>query len=174
VRCFLIGIAVAGSTLAAPHTGRAQVAEESREVMVGTRVRIFAPDLRSDRYVGRIDSLAGGVVVLDTAGLRHRFGFDMGPVLVDEYRRVTIRVASIQRMEVSGGRTVGGSTLRGALLGALSGGLLFGLGNMPQVNPTAQDFLEQAPLGLAVGAVVGGVVGWALGGEAWLPARVPR
>lgn len=144
------------------------------EVIVGVRVRIHAPDIRTDRYVGRVDSLDAAIVVLDTAGARTRLGFDMGPVLVDSYRRVTIRRTAIQAIEVSGGRTVNVATLRGAFLGTVGGGLLWGLGNMPEVNPTWKDFVKGAPPGMLVGAIVGAVVGWGLGGERWLPARLPR
>lgn len=157
-----------------PTTGAAQVSESAPEVSIGSRVRVFAPDLRSDRYVGRVDSLAGGVMVLDTAGQRTRLGFDTGPVLVDQFRRVAIRVSAIQAVEVSGGRTTRGATIRGALIGALAGGLLWGFGNLPEINPSASDFVRGAPPGMAVGLLLGGAVGWALGGESWRPARVPR
>lgn len=157
-----------------PGVAAAQMSERVPEVSVGTRVRVFAPDLRNDRYVGRIDSLAAGVMVLDTAGQRTRLGFDTGPVLVDSYRRVAIRVSAIQAVEVSSGRTTTGATIRGALIGALAGGLLWGLGNLPEVNPSASDFIRGAPAGMVVGLVIGGGVGWALGGESWRPARVPR
>jgi hypothetical protein len=42
------------------------------------------------------------------------------------------------------------------------------------VNPDANDFMRGVPPGLAFGALGGAVVGWAVGGERWLPARVPR
>jgi hypothetical protein len=145
-----------------------------REVGVGIRVRVHAPDIRADHYVGRIDSLDATVLVLDTAGVRTRLGFDTGPVLVAEFRRVTIRRAAIAGIEVSGGRTVVAATLRGAFVGSLVGGVLWGLGNMPEVNPTGMDFVRGAPPGLLVGALLGGVVGWGLGGERWLPAILPR
>lgn len=145
-----------------------------RPVSVGSRVRIFAPSLRRDRYVGRIDSLDVGVVVLDTAGVRRRLGFETGPVLVEEFRVVSLRTSAIESIELSGGRTTRSATLKGIALGALGGGLLLGLGNLPEVNPTAKHFIKGVPVGLAVGAVVGGIVGFALGGEKWVPAELPR
>jgi hypothetical protein len=157
-------VAVAGAQDAAVRGG----------ISVGTRVRVYAPDLREDRYVGRVDSLGSDVIVLDTAGLRTRLGFDTGPVLVDEYRRVSIRLSSIQALEVSGGRTKRSSTIRGAVVGALIGGLVLGLGNLPEVNPSTQDFLAGAPAGLIAGGLIGGTIGWGLGGESWLPAAIPR
>lgn len=152
----------------------AQGATIQRGVSVGTRVRVYAPDLREDHYVGRIDSLGSDVIVLDTAGMRTRLGFDTGPVLVDEYRRVAIRLSAIQSLEVSGGRTKSGSTIRGALVGALIGGVILGLGNLPEVNPSASDFVRGAPPGMVLGGLIGGTIGWGLGGESWLPAAIPR
>jgi hypothetical protein len=137
-------------------------------------VRVFAPELRTDRYVGRIKSIDGSVMVLDTGEVRTVLGMESGPVLVDEYRRVTIRLSTIEALEVSGGRTVRHTTFRGAVFGALIGGVLFGLGNMPEVNPDANDFMRGVPVGLAVGALGGAIVGWGVGGESWRPARVPR
>jgi hypothetical protein len=152
----------------------AQVSDTSRAPSIGERVRVFAPDLRTDRYIGRIQVLDGIVMVLDTGEVRSVLGISSGPILVDQYRRVTIRISNIEQVEVSGGRTVGGATVRGALMGSLAGGVLWGLGNMPQVNPGARDFVRAFPTGLAIGAVIGGIVGWGVGGERWLPARVPR
>ncbi len=156
-------VVVAGAQQSAPH-----------DVFVGSRVRVFAPDLRDDRYVGRVDSLDVTEMVLDTAGQRSRLGLDMGPVLVDQYRHVSIRLSAIREIEVSGGRSSQRSTVRGVIFGSLIGGLLWGLGNLPQRNPDFGDIASAFPTGAAIGAVVGGLVGFALGGEKWLPAVVPR
>lgn len=159
---------------AGPVAAAAQGAEPARDPEVGARVRVFAPELRTDRYVGRIQSLDASVMVLDTGEVRTVLGVESGPVLVDRFRRVTIRLSTIQALEVSGGRYAAGTTVKGALFGALIGGLLSGLGSMPEVNPDANDFVRGVPPGLAIGAVAGGVLGWIIGGERWLPARVPR
>lgn len=163
---------VSSAVLVAP--APAQEVDSSRAPGIGERVRVFAPDLRSDRYVGRIKSLDAAVMVLDTGEVRSVLGMASGPLLVDEFRRVTIRLSTIRSVEVSGGRTVSGATLRGAVMGSLVGAVLWGLGNMPEVNPDARDFVRGVPAGLAIGSVVGAVVGWGVGGERWLPARVPR
>jgi hypothetical protein len=152
----------------------AQSADSGRGPEVGSRVRVFAPELRTDRYVGRIKSIDASVMVLDTGEVRTVLGMDTGPILVDQFRRVTIRLSTIEALEVSGGRTVRGAAMRGAVFGALIGGLIFGLGSMPEVNPDANDFMRGVPLGLVVGALGGAVVGWGVGGERWLPVRVPR
>jgi hypothetical protein len=146
----------------------------ARPVSVGSRVRVLAPSLRRDRYVGRIDSLDVSEVVLDTAGVRRRLGFELGPVLVDRFRRVSIRTSAIEQIEVSGGRTTRSATIKGAVIGAIGGALLFGFGTLPEVNPKTKDFFKGAPLGLAVGGILGGIVGYALGGERWLAAELPR
>lgn len=143
-------------------------------VGVGTRVRVFAPSIRRDRYVGRIDSLTQAEIVLDTARARRRLGFEMGPVLVESFRRVRLQTRSIEGIEVSGGRTTKRSTIKGMIIGGLIGGALIGFGQAPEVNPTLSDYAKGFPIGAAAGLVVGGVVGYALGGERWLPARLPQ
>ena len=163
-------LASAPAVLRAQATGQAGV----RPVSVGSRVRVFAPSLRRDRYVGRVDSLDANEMVLDTAGVRRRLGFELGPVLVESYRRVAIRTSAIESIELSGGRTTRSATLKGMVIGALGGALLLGFGNLPEVNPKAKDFFKGAPLGLALGAGVGAIVGFALGGEKWVPAELPR
>ena len=152
----------------------AQNPDSTRGPEVGARVRVFAPELRTDRYVGRIKSIDASVMVLDTGEVRTVLGMESGPVLVDQFRRVTIRLSTIEAIEVSGGRTARSAVVRGAVLGALAGGLLFGLGAMPEINPDANDFIRGVPIGLAVGAIGGAVIGFGIGGERWVPARVPR
>ena len=146
----------------------------AQPVGVGSRVRVSAPSLRRDRFIGRVDSLESGEMVLDTAGVRRRLGFELGPVLVESYRRVRIRTGAIDGIELSGGRTTRSTTLKGMLIGGLVGAALIGFGQAPEVNPTFKDFLKNAPIGGAVGVVVGGAVGFALGGERWVPAEVPK
>ena len=158
----LVALASAGSSAA-----NAQGIRPSQLPRVGDRVRIVAPSLRDDRYVGRVEGLPRDSILLDTAGVRRRLGFEMGPVLVSEYRRVTIPTNAIQSIDISAGRTHRRSTVKGAIIGALAGGALFGATNLPEINPTFSDFVNGAAVGLAVGAVAGGVVGFLLGGEKW-------
>lgn len=146
----------------------------AQPVGIGSRVRIYAPSLRRERYVGRIDSLSATEMTLDTAGVRRRLGFEMGPVLVDEYRLVTLRTSAIDRIEVSAGRTTRKATIKGMIIGGLGGALLIGFGQLPEVNPKFSDFLKGAPVGLAIGAIGGGIVGYSLGGERWVPGELAR
>ena len=112
----MLGVAL--GTFAAASLADAQVQTPPQLPRVGERVRIVAPSVREDRYVGRVESLASDSIVLDTAGVRRRLGFDTGPVLVEEFRRVTIPTSAIQSIDVSAGRTHRRSTIKGALIGA--------------------------------------------------------
>jgi hypothetical protein len=168
-------LALTALALAPPEaTAQQAVPVGAQPVGIGSRVRIFAPSLRRDRYVGRIDSLDVAEIVLDTAGTRRRLGFEMGPVLVEQYRLVSIRTSAIESIELSGGRTTRSATIKGLVIGAVGGGLLLGLGQLPEVNPTTSDFVKGVPVGLAIGGVIGAIVGYALGGERWVPAELPR
>ena len=166
-------LVIAASIMCITRSG-AQLPDSVRGPEVGARVRVFAPELRTDRYIGRIKSIDASVMVLDTGEVRTVLGMESGPILVDQFRRVTIRLSTITAIEVSGGRTARGAVTRGAVLGALAGAVLFGLGSMPEVNPDANDFMRGVPVGLAVGALGGAVIGFGIGGERWVPARVPR
>ena len=152
---------------AAALSAEAQVQVPTQLPRVGDRVRIVAPTIREDRYVGRVEALPRDSIVLDTAGVRRRLGFDTGPVLVEAYRKVSIPTSAIQSIDVSAGRTHRRSTVKGMLIGAAGGAALFGATNLPEINPTFSDFLEGAGVGAVVGAVAGGVVGYLLGGEKW-------
>lgn len=168
-----IGIAIAASlTLVTNALAQAQV-DSARGPEIGSRVRVFAPELRIDKYVGRIQTMDGSVMVLDTGEVRTVLGMESGPVLVDQYRLVTIRLSTIEALEVSGGRTVRSSMWKGAMFGAIIGGVLFGLGAMPEINPGASDFIKGVPPGLLFGAIGGAVVGYGIGGERWLPTSIP-
>jgi hypothetical protein len=145
----------------------AQLRTPSQLPRVGDRVRISAPSIRDDRYVGRVEALPRDSIMLDTTGVRRRLGFDTGPVLVEEFRRVTIPTNAIQSIDISTGRTHRRSTIKGAIIGALGGAALFGATNLPEVNPTFSDFLDGAAVGVVVGGVAGGIVGYLLGGEKW-------
>lgn len=170
-----IAFAVACCALEVPAALAQRVSPVAAQpVSIGTRVRLYAPSLRREKYVGRVDSLTPSEVTLDTAGVRRRLGFEMGPVLVESFRLVNIRTSAIEQVEVSAGRTTRGATIKGMLIGGLSGALLIGFGQLPEVNPSASDFLKGAPIGLAIGTVVGGIVGFALGGERWVPGELPR
>ena len=166
IRVASLGVAIC-MVASVGRLAQAQVQSPSQLPRVGDRVRIIAPTVREDRYVGRVESLPRDSIVLDTAGVRRRLGFDTGPVLVEEFRRVTIPTSAIRSIDISDGRTHRKSTLKGLVIGAAAGAALFGATNLPEVNPTFGDFLEGAAVGAIVGGVAGGVVGYLLGGEKW-------
>lgn len=161
-----LAVTVAGMAAGASAAG-AQGIGPSQLPRVGDRVRIVAPSLRDDRFVGRVEGLPRDSILIDTAGVRRRLGFEMGPVLVEEFRRVTIPTNAIQSIDISAGRTHRRSTIKGALIGAVAIGGLFGATNMPEINPKFSDFIDGAAVGVAVGAVAGGIVGYLLGSEKW-------
>lgn len=150
-------------------------AQRSSDLSVGARVRIVAPSIRRERFVGRVEAMPADSIMLDTSRAQRRLGFDTNPVLVEDFRRVTIPVSAIRSLEISRGRTRRRTTILGALIGAGSGAVLFGIADLPEINPTFKDFTEGFLVGSIVGAVAGGVIGFALGGERWdhLPV-VPR
>src|SRR5512138_2161642 len=143
MRTMMVAIALlaAGPGL---RSANAQLRTPSQLPRVGDRVRIKAPSIRDDRYVGRVEALPRDSIMLDTAGVRRRLGFDLGPVLVEEYRRVTIPTNAIQSIDISAGRTHRKSTIKGVVFGALGGAALFGATNLPEINPKFSDFLQGA------------------------------
>src|SRR5678815_3938832 len=158
IRKMMLPVAMAAGAIGAAEL-TAQVQPPPQLPRVGDRVRIRAPSIREDRYVGRVEALPLDSIRLDTAGVRRRLGFDTGPVLVEEFRRVTIPTNAIQSIDISAGKTHRRSTIKGAVIGALGGGALFGATNLPEINPTFNDFLDGAAVGVVVGAIAGGVVG---------------
>jgi hypothetical protein len=166
IRTAMLAVAMVGG-LCGLRSAHGQLRTPSQLPRVGDRVRISAPSIRDDRYVGRVEALPRDSIMLDTTGVRRRLGFDTGPVLVEEFRRVTLPTNAIQSIDISTGRTHRRSTIKGAIIGSLGGAALFGATNLPELNPTFTDFLDGAAIGVVVGAVAGGVVGYLLGGEKW-------
>lgn len=166
IRTAMLALAMLAG-MAGLRSADAQLRTPSQLPRVGDRVRISAPSIRDDRYVGRVEALPRDSIMLDTTGVRRRLGFETGPVLVEEFRRVTIPTNAIQSIDISTGRTHRRSTIKGAIIGALGGAALFGATNLPEVNPTFSDFLDGAAVGVVVGGVAGGIVGYLLGGEKW-------
>ena len=166
IRRAMLAVAIAGVAMS-PTALTAQVQPPPQLPRVGDRVRIRAPSIREDRYVGRVEALPRDSIRLDTAGVRRRLGFDTGPVLVEEFRRVTLPTNAIQSIDVSAGRTHRKSTIKGMIFGAVGGAALFGATNLPEVDPKFSDFLAGATVGAIVGGLAGGTVGYLLGGEKW-------
>ena len=134
----------------------------------GAILRITARTLGSEPVVGIVDSLRGDVVVLDTVGPRSAGGlFSGGVVPVDEYRYIAIRAGDMRQVEVREGTSRSSGAYRYGLWGALIGGVVFGVGNSPQMNPSGQDFVNGFIPGAITGAVIGTVYGMYNGRERW-------
>jgi len=166
IRRAMLAIAVAAGPVD-PTALAAQIQPPPQLPRVGDRVRIHAPSIREDRYVGQVEALPPDSIRLDTAGVRRRLGFDTGPVLVEEFRRVTLPTNAILSIDISAGRTHRKSTIKGMVIGALAGAALFGATNLPEVDPKFSDFLAGAAVGAIIGGLAGGTVGYLLGGEKW-------
>ena len=64
----IVGMAAGASAVSAQGIGPSQLPR------VGDRVRIIAPSLREDRFVGRVEGLPRDSILIDTAGVRRRLG----------------------------------------------------------------------------------------------------
>ena len=134
----------------------------------GAILRITARTLGSEPVVGTVDSLRGDVVVLDTVAPRTSGGlFSGGTVPVDEYRYIAIRAGDMRQVEVREGTSKISGAWRYGMWGALIGGVVFGIGNAPQTNPSASDFVAGFVPGAITGAVIGTAYGMYSGRERW-------
>lgn len=140
---------------------------------VGTRVRVWAAGLRADAYVGQIVGFPADSVTIDTTGVRRRLGFETGPVLVEEFREVSIPLLLVDRVETSGGKTYKRSMIKGSIIGAVVGALLWGVSSLPEVNPGFGDFVSGMPVGAVVGGLLGAGTGYLFAGERWVPYPPP-
>jgi hypothetical protein len=136
--------------------------------VLGRRLRVAAPVFGQYDIVGYVDSLVGDVVVLDTMLPRSQRGlFDAGPVVIDRFRRVRVRVGDIREVYQSNGVTRTGATIRYAIIGGVATGVIFGLSNSKQYNPSLKDVWTEFIPGFIVGAVIGGGIGAYTGRERW-------
>ena len=144
------------TSLLAMVCGGGAVAEESRSLAVGSRVRVTSQEAGAQPLIGKVVGLEPGVVVV--------LGEDGGP-------QTCVPLAPSTTLELSAGKR--SHAARGAMLGAAVGampGLLmtFGDYNTDKGNPAAVSIV-----GAAAGAAIGALVGLALRSEDWLPAEVP-
>lgn len=114
----------------------------------GTRVRLSAPEVVEKCITASIAYMDSDSLVL------HR---DRNPA------RLVIPARTVERLEISHGRSHSLGTLRGVGLGALGGGLFLGGAQVLSERVvgawTALIFLSGAIVGAPVGAVVGGIIG---------------
>lgn len=130
---------------------------ELREVAVGSRVRVSAPEAGTQPLIGNVVGLEPHAVLVQGEGSGTPTRVLLGPTAT---------------IEVSGGRR--SKAGRGAMIGAAVGvmpGLLMTVGdynNDSEYSPGAVS-----AVGAATGAAVGAAIGWALKSERWLPGQVP-
>jgi hypothetical protein len=137
-----------------------------------TRVRLIAPSVRRDAFVGRIDDVVRDSVRLDTSAVQRRVSFDNGTVLVDELRCVTLANAEVAHVDVSRGRAHLKTTMIGLVTGGLGVGVFSGLMvRNDQTTAPNSSFADGFRSGVPLGALVGGVIGYLWGRERWTRVR---
>ncbi|MBI3790979.1 MAG: hypothetical protein HY275_08880 [Gemmatimonadetes bacterium] len=164
VAAFPIAARAQQSATAAPQPG----AVHNEPFVLGAVLKIVARSLGSDPVVGRVDSLRGEWVVLDTVAPRMDGGlFESNTVPVDRFRFLAVRAQDIRSVEVRTGNSKLTGVLKYGLIGAGVGGLVGGLSNGQGVNPSGADFLSGFLIGASVGGVVGGTLGYFSGNDHW-------
>lgn len=141
----------------------------------GTRVRIQAPSVNLGRRIeGSVLRLVLDTVVVDTAPdwRTHRF-FGGSTIPLDSLRRIRVHVDSIRRLQVSTERSRLTSTARWFVRGAIFGALIGGISSTPQRNPTIRDIGDGALIGAPVGAGIGLLYGLFNPGDRWRDVRLP-
>ncbi|HKG94461.1 MAG TPA: hypothetical protein VKA84_21285 [Gemmatimonadaceae bacterium] len=140
----------------------------------GARVRLRVPMLGRDKLAGTVVVAQGDSVVLDTvdAAVERRMFFP-NTILVEQYRRVTLPIESVDSIEVSTGRSrwsgMRHSAKRGALFLGLLGAATFRSGDG---TPGVRNFVGGYLNGAVVGFALGGAFGATRSGERW--QSVPR
>ena len=162
------------ATLAAPALARAQQSGaeaptvHKEPFVLGAVLRIVARSLGSDPIIGRVDSLRGEWVVLDTVAPRMDGGlFEANTVPVDQFRYVALRAQDLRTVEVRTGTSKAGGLIRYGLLGAGVGGLVGALSNGQGINPSGADFASGFVIGSIAGGLIGGTLGYLSGKDSW-------
>jgi hypothetical protein len=70
-------------------------------------------------------------------------------------------------VETSGGKTYRRSMIKGSIIGAVVGALLWGASALPEVNPGFGDFVSGMPVGALGGGAIGAGAGYLFAGERW-------
>lgn len=175
----LAGVAALAALAASPAVATAQqratdVGDSSSvapptdpRLVPGARVRVTYSALRDLRIQGGIDSVLPHAFVLDTTERRQVMFIAPGPELLPQYRVVRVPYDQIGRLEISRGRNKWKGAAVWGLVGAGIGGLVTGLSDSPERNPTARQGFQAAATGAIVGAIIGGTIGYATGREKW-------
>jgi hypothetical protein len=136
--------------------------------VLGAVLKIVARSLGSEPVVGRVDTLRGEWVVLDTVAPRMDGGlFESNTVPVDRFRFLAVRAQDIRSVEVRLGNSKVTGIFKYGLIGAGVGGLVGGLSNGQGINPQGSDFLSGFLIGASVGGIIGGTLGYFSGNDHW-------
>ncbi len=153
-------------------SGASAPSPQGEPFVLGAILRVVARSLGSEAVVGRVDSLRGEWVVLDTVAPRMDGSlFEANIVPVDQYRFVAIRAQDMRTVDVRTGNSKFGGMVRYGLFGVGIGGLVGALSNGQGINPSGADFLSGFVIGGTVGGLVGGTLGYLTGKDSWL--RIP-
>ena len=142
--------------------------------VLGAVLKIVARSLGSDPVVGRVDSLRGEWVVLDTVAPRLDGGlFEANIVPVDQFRYVAVRAQDLRSVEVREGVSRASGVLRFGLIGLAVGGVVGGLSNGQGVSDSGGGFGPGFLVGGAAGAIIGGTLGYLSGHDLWRKVEGP-
>ena len=165
-------LALLPALAAAQASGASAPSPQGEPFVLGAILRVAARSLGSEAVVGRVDSLRGEWVVLDTVAPRMDGSlFEANVVPVDQYRFVAIRAQDMRTVDVRTGNSKFGGMIRYGLIGVGIGGLVGALSNGQGINPSGADFLSGFVIGGTMGGVVGGTLGYLTGKDSWL--RIP-
>jgi hypothetical protein len=142
----------------------------------GMRVRMLVDGKPGLRIVGTIAERKQDTVVVDTVDVaaQQRLFFP-APLVVDEFRVVSLSVDEVKHVEVSMGRSRLLGVLTHGAVGALVSGTIVGLSAVNgRPNPTMRQFWHGFGPGAVVGAAIGIPFGYARGSEIWRPVFLPR
>ena len=144
----------------------ALASQEVRQVSVGDRVRVLAPSLGAEPRNGVLSRLSSGQLYVSEAGV--------GETLV-------VPANQLMRLDVWG-RGRGSQAGKGAAIGAISGGLLFGVGGYIATRCPGHCANGEYASGLGAllaipgagaGALVGGLLGRSARSVGWQPVDLP-
>ena len=174
--------AVLALVLTLPAAGSAQqiaaplAAPRDSILAPGTRVRMVVAGKPGQRIVGTIAERKQDTVVVDTVDVAaQQRTFFPAPLVVDEFRVVSLRVDEVKHVEVSMGRSRLLGVLTHGAVGALVSGTIVGLSAINgRPNPTMGQFWHGFGSGALVGVAIGAPFGYARGSEIWRPVFLPR
>jgi hypothetical protein len=141
----------------------------------GARVRVMAT-WSKQKIEGTVTSATRDSVVVDTVDYHAQTRMFMpSPVLVEEYRKLTLPISDVDSLEVSMGRSRALGVMRTGLKAALIGGAIIGVQAISgRVNPSFKQFGRGFASGMVVGASIGIPFGYSRGVERWRRVQMPR